>query len=124
MSKKPDGWADFRAQELFDRIPAGHAEPLRRPKNGNIDRLLRDKVTDANCTDTTIINVGNGYYKPDLHDPVDLKEFKEYISKDRSRAKKINIKINAMLKRAELQDQIDFAEWLKETDGNEARNGT
>lgn len=121
MAKLPDGVAELRAQELFESIPTGHAEPLRRPRNGTIDRLLRDKVTDANCTDTTIINVGNGYYKPDLHNPVELKEFNEYMNKDLSRMKKLWIKRKAMLKRAELQDQIDFMEWFKEGN-NEVKN--
>ena len=116
MKKLPDGWADLRAQELFDRIPIGHAEPLKRPLNKSVDRLLRDKVNTANLTDTTIINVGNGYYKPDLHNIVDLKEFNEYLAKDLSRIKDLWLKRKAMLQRAEMQDQIDFAEWLKEKD--------
>lgn len=87
----------MEAQELFDRIPTGHRDPLPRPGNARIDRELRKLIEIANKTGDCIINVGNGYYRVDPFDVVDMKELHEYLAMERSRAREINHKRRAML---------------------------
>jgi len=53
-------------------------------------------VEDANNKGDCIINVGRGYYRPLPNDPVDVKEFHEYLSKELSRARRILKKRLAM----------------------------
>lgn len=80
------------AAQLFSRIPDGHANPLRRPSDSYTDRVLRRMVEDANNSGDCIINVGSGYYRPLPGDEVDEKEFHEYLNKELSRARKIQVK--------------------------------
>lgn len=49
-------------------------------------------MEDANNKGDCIINVGSGYYRPLPNDEVDEKEFKEYLAKELSRARKIQVK--------------------------------
>ena len=83
------------AEEFLKTIPIGHRDPLPRPcNNEKRDRQLRAYAAKA-CIEAKdigdcVINVGNGYYRPDLTDPVDLKETLEYLRKDRSMVSKIN----------------------------------
>lgn len=85
-----------QAKEYFDRIPDGHRNTMRRPWNQSVDRTLRDMIERANCNGDCIINVGNGIYRPIPSDPVDTKEFHEYIAKDKSRAKSLLLKTECM----------------------------
>ena len=63
-------------------------------------------MEEANHNGDCIINVGNGYYRPIPGDPVDELEFKEYVSKDGSRAGKLWDKIYSM--------RTAFDNWRKE----------
>ncbi len=78
-----------KATVLFNMIPDGHSEPLKRPSNRYVDRVLRSMVEKANKTGDCIINVGNGYYRPIPGDLVDEKELDEYLNSELSRARKI-----------------------------------
>ena len=77
------------ALRLFKQIPDGHADPLQRPSDAYIDRILRDLVEDANKHGDCIINVGRGIYRPVPGNPVDESEFKKYLASELSRARKI-----------------------------------
>lgn len=86
------------AQQLFSRIPDGHANPLQRHPSAYVDRVFRRMVEDANKSGDCIINVGRGYYRPRPNDAVDEKEFNEYLAKDLSRARQV------LLKRMKMRD--------------------
>ena len=109
MSKQTD--AREIARGYFNRITSGHKNTVSRPDlglpgNESIDRQLRLLVEEANHNGDCIINVGNGYYRPIPGDPVDELEFKEYTSKDDSRAGKLWDKIYSM--------KTTFSNWRKE----------
>ncbi len=109
MSKQTD--AREIARGYFNRITSGHKNTVNRPDlsmpgNESIDRQLRVLVEEANHNGDCIINVGNGYYRPIPGDPVDELEFKEYVSKDGSRAGKLWDKIYSM--------RTAFDNWRKE----------
>ena len=85
-------------EEFLKTIPIGHRDPLPRPcNNEKKERQLRANSMkarlEARKIEDYVINVGNGYYRPDLTDPVDLKEALEYQRKNRSRVSKINEEI-------------------------------
>ena len=109
MSKQTDSREIARG--YFNRITSGHKNTVSRPDlslpgNESIDRQLRILVEEANHNGDCIINVGNGYYRPIPGDPVDELEFKEYKSKDDSRAGKLWDKIYSM--------KTTFSNWRKE----------
>lgn len=87
----------MRAEDYFNRIPDGHRRAMQRPSNQYVDRQLRKLIERANNNGDCIINVGNGIYRPIPGDPVDEKEFNEYLNKDRSRASSLIIKGAVML---------------------------
>lgn len=87
-----------RAQEYFNRIPDGHRNAIQRPWDRLVDRSLRSMIENANRNGDCIINVGNGIYRPIPGDPVDEKEFHEYLNKDLSRARAIQLKRLCMKK--------------------------
>lgn len=86
------------AERLFNLIPDGHAEPLQRPSDDYIDRILRNLIEDANKKGDCIINVGHGIYRPVPGDPVDEAELNKYLASELSRARKINYKRFCMVK--------------------------
>ena len=109
MGKQTD--AREIARGFFYRITSGLKNTVSRPDlgppgNESIDRQLRILVEEANHNGDCIINVGNGYYRPIPGDPVDELEFKEYVSKDGSRAGKLWDKIYSM--------RTAFDNWRKE----------
>lgn len=119
MSKQTD--AREIARGYFNRITSGHKNAVSRPDlgppgNESIDRQLRILVEEANHNGDCIINVGNGYYRPIPGDPVDELEFKEYVSKDDSRAGKLWDKIYNM--------KTAFNNWAKEAAYEQQRQGS
>ena len=79
---------------LLDLLDEGHR--IRRPKNGSIDRELRELISDKNrFGEDVIINVGNGYFRAG---PDDRPALREYLAKERSRAKQILDKADTMEK--------------------------
>ena len=85
-----------QASDYFNRIPDGHKNAIHRPWNRSVDRVLRGMIERANNNGDRIINVGNGIYRAMPGDPVDQKEFNEYIGKEKSRAKSILLKVGSM----------------------------
>ena len=77
---------------LLDLLNEGHR--IRRPKNGSIDRELRDLIAQKNAAgDDVIINIGKGYFRAG---PDDEPALREYLAKERSRAKQILDKADTM----------------------------
>lgn len=96
-----------RAKQYFLRIPNGHAHPLQRPADDYTDREFRKMVEDANKSGDCIINVGSGYYRPLPGDAVDEKELNEYLAKELSRSRKIQIKRFAMRTAFEKRREVE-----------------
>lgn len=107
---------DYESSGIIYRIPTGHRDPLPRPGNARIDRELRKLIEIANKTGDCIINVGNGYYRVDPFDVVDMKELHEYLAMERSRAREINHKRRAMLQYVKKKDMEAFREWRKQSE--------
>lgn len=76
----------------LERIPVGHRNAMSRPSNPNDDRRLREQIEKANNNGDCIINVGDGYYRPDPNDIEDEVEFNEYMAKELHRARVIQKK--------------------------------
>lgn len=74
---------------VLERIKFGHKNALKRSGNQFKDRAERREIERANAEGDCIINVGRGYYRPIPGDPVDDKEFEEYMAGELSRARKI-----------------------------------
>lgn len=83
------------ADDIVDRIPTGHlnARHLILPDT----RLVRHKINKANLSGDIIINVGNGYYRPDFDNEVDTEEFWEYVASETARAADIMLKVDALV---------------------------
>lgn len=80
----------------IENIPYGHENAVQRPSDPIEDRRFRDKIEKANRDDDCIINVGHGYYRPVPGDLTDESELNEYLTKELSRARKIQAKRLAM----------------------------
>lgn len=76
----------------LERIPVGHRNAMSRPSNPNDDRRLREQIEKANNNGDCIINVVDGYYRPDPNDIEDEVEFNEYMAKELHRARAIQKK--------------------------------
>ena len=87
----------------ISNIPVGHKNAVQRPSNAIEDRALRSAIEKANSKGDCIINVGNGYYRPDPKDLTDVAEFNEYMAKELHRARVIQHK--------RLQMKLTFERW-------------
>lgn len=76
----------------LEKIPVGHRNAMSRPSNPNDDRRLREQIEKANNNGDCIINVGDGYYRPDPNHIEDEVEFNEYMAKELHRARAIQKK--------------------------------
>ena len=85
----------MRADEIFAKIGTGHANAIRGVTQ---TKGLRKIIQNANKTGDCIINVGNGYYRPDPTDPTDCAEMEHYIASELHRAREI------LYKREKLKD--------------------
>ena len=86
------------ADILFDLIEDDTlmGKPLKRPANKSVDRVFRKKVEKANMEGDCIINIGDGYFRPDRHDEADVCAYRLYRAKELKRAQSIIEKINSM----------------------------
>lgn len=82
----------LKAEDYFERISDGHANPTARPSDPSTDRELRKMVEIANQNGDCIINSGNGYYRPVPGDGVDTVELNLYLAKELKRARAIQLK--------------------------------
>ena len=67
--------------------------PVRRPKDEKVDRAFRRMIEEANMKGDCIINLGEGYYRPDPGDDFD---YSLYRARELAKAKRIIDKITAM----------------------------
>lgn len=106
-----------QAQEYFSRIPDGHRNAIQRPWDRVVDRTLRAMIEKANNNGDCIINVGDGICRPVPWDPVDEKEFHEYLNKEDSRANAIQLKRLCMQKTFEgWKNNATYFEHKRETE--------
>lgn len=82
--------------KTINDIPYGHREPMKRPADPYEDRVLRKSIETANNKGDCIINVGSGYYRPIPGDPVDEKDFNEYLAKGQHYIRALQTKHLAM----------------------------
>lgn len=84
------------AEDLFYRIGYGRESRVERPRNRAVDRSLRRMIGEWNehSDNDTIINVGDGYYKPRLSVPDEKLECKQYIAQETARAYRVLDKSN------------------------------
>ena len=83
---------------LFDMIEDDSlmGRPIKRPDNMSVDRALRKKVEKANTEGDCIINLGDGYFRPNRYDEADEYAYRLYRAKELKRAKTIIDKIGSM----------------------------
>lgn len=94
MNNKPKPLA-----ELLYGFIVNDGMTVRRPKNMNVDRELRGMIAESvSRRNALIINSGNGYYVPDIED---VPSVREYIRKERARAKAITERVDA------IEDMLD-----------------
>lgn len=60
------------------------------------DRLVRRLIHDERIRGLAIINVGNGYYIPDMRDEEDIEELKEYIMLMKARYRDIGESLDSL----------------------------
>ena len=76
--------------QIVDYIPVGHTKAVTREqlsdRTGLGDRDVRRAIHEAR-RDTVILNIGGGYYRPDLRDPVDREEVIRFQKQEESRIK-------------------------------------
>lgn len=75
--------------DILNKIRFGHKNAIKRFGTDITDRKNRRIIEQANHNGDCIINVGNGYYRPVPGEPVDDKEFEEYMATELGRARKI-----------------------------------
>ena len=73
------------SEEIFSQIGVGKNASVQRPQNVIDDRRLRKRIELAQANGDIIINVGRGYYRPDLNVPEEAEEFHHYINAKKSR---------------------------------------
>jgi len=89
----PGSKTQWLAEILLDFI-GDREHPLKRPKNPSVDRALRKLIELKNITgEDIIINLGDGYFRPGPHDGPAVRE---YLAKERERARTITIKANTI----------------------------
>lgn len=102
------------AEALFNRISYGHDNAVSRPINEYEDRCFRKMIEEANNTDDCIINVGDGYFRPDLRNEADRHHLKHYYLSEIQRGMKIMGKTNKMLENAKARDPEGYKLWERE----------
>jgi hypothetical protein len=107
------------AEDLFCRIGYGRESRVERPRNRAVDRSLRRMIGEWNehSDNDTIINVGDGYYKPRLSVPDEKLECKQYIAQETARAYRVLDKIKPMWAAFERMDKYGKREEEGESRG-------
>jgi len=86
---------------LFSKIPTGYNNAMYVP---NENCSFRRAVKVANCKGDLIINIGTGYFRPDLNDKKDVELVNRYLEKERARAVKTLFKLGKMQKTVNAKD--------------------
>ena len=61
-------------------------------KTGISDRLIRRAIAES---DAPIINTGEGYYTPNMEDPVDVANLRAYVLQEQARVQSLQDKIRS-----------------------------
>lgn len=86
------------AMEAFNRIETGKHAAVSRPRDPRSDRVLRKMIEEAQSNGDIIINLGDGYYRPDFSKPDEVQEYRHYIAQKESRITAHQKTINGMQK--------------------------
>lgn len=82
--------------EIAGFIPTGHENAISREmlemKTGEKDRMIRRYIAES---DAPIINSGEGYYIPDMNDPVDEANLRAYVLQEQARVRTLQEKIRS-----------------------------
>jgi len=90
----PGSKAQWLAEFLLDNI-GDREHPMKRPKDGSVDRYMRGLIMEKNAAgEAVIINLGDGYFHAG---PDDGPAVKEYALKELHRAHEIEKKARKML---------------------------
>ena len=94
----PGSKTQWLADILFNMIENDElmGKPIKRPLNRTVDRAFRKKVEKANREGDVVINIGDGYFRPDRNDESDEWAYRLYRAKELKRAKSIIDKIQSM----------------------------
>ena len=94
------------AVAYFSKIGKGKDNALQRPRNARVDRKLRRLIEEAQGAGDIIINVGEGYYRPDMHNPAERGEYLHYIAQLKSRIR-AHVRNIAALEKAARAKMLD-----------------
>lgn len=109
-------WRENTLQELQEKIdeyiPVGRKNAISRKQletyTGSTDRMNRIAIQKS---EAKIINIGNGYYIPDMNDPVDVSELQVYLASEYAKAmtsiNKLMIKFGDIATPDAIQTYID-----------------
>lgn len=93
--KKPDeNENNANVINIEDYVPTGHENAVSREflekQIGASDRMIRRAISESSAP---IINVGGGYFIPDMNDPVDVVDLRGYVLQEQARVKSLQDKI-------------------------------
>ena len=110
------------AESMFNQIGYGREQRVVRPANRAVDRILRKMIEDWNMDsqNDTIINVGDGYYKPNSGVLGEKLEHKKYLAKEDARTYKQLKKVKPM--HAAYERMYEHGE--QQTEGEKGRAGS
>lgn len=95
--------------DIANSIPVGHGNAVSRKYlasvTGMSDRMVRKAIE---CSEKPIINLGYGYFIPDMADAVDRSEVAAYCAQERARVRTIEEKLEN--KFAGFENDMDDAE--------------
>ena len=103
---------EYSAEMLFSMI-GDREHAVKRPKDHNKDRRLRNKVEMAQLNGERIINEGYGYYRADLSKPEEAMAYRRYVRGLKSRAVHLFQKARAMEASARNINQLDILDLLE-----------
>lgn len=113
MEKEVQNVENQQIPSAADYVPTGHQNAISRKflskMTGLNDRQVRQDISDS---DLPIINIGNGYYIPDMNDPADISDMRSYVCQEMARVHSLQSKISSKFAQlapdlCEMQPDID-----------------
>lgn len=99
-------------KEWINKIPVGHEHPVKRPLgNPSLDRKLRAAIEQANRNGDCIINIGSGYFRPDLNDEIDGAYLAAYLTKEAAKSETMYKKHETMRQSIKKNNPESFKKW-------------